>query len=318
MSSFDVAVVGGGVVGSAVALEAARRGARVALVADDRPGASMAAAGMLCPSFEALHFGGAALLRLGTQSLALWDDFAASLADDPASALDYARDGVIGVAFAPRALPGDAVSVPEGIEAGSAVEVRGEGQIDPRRLLPALRRAADALGVTRVPARAEGLFEEEGRVVGVRLPGADAIRAGVVVLATGAAASDEADIVPIRGRAFAVADAPAMPSRIVRSPSVYLCPKSDGTLYVGATEEERDMPSAPDAVWHEACWLMPSLRHARIVGRFDGVRPGTRNGLPVVGRSARRQGLVLALGHHRNGVLLAPLTARRVADACGL
>ncbi|MBB4657760.1 NAD(P)/FAD-dependent oxidoreductase [Parvularcula dongshanensis] len=317
MTSFDMAVAGGGVIGLGVALEAARRGARVVLVSDDGPRASAAAAGMLCPSFEALHFGGRALLKLGTDSLALWDGFAASLAEDPARDLDYRRDGVIALGFPPRALPGEPCTVPDGVEASRALLVPGEGQVDPRRLLPALERACEAAGMERRAGRVSGLVGDAEQAQGVVLEGGESLRAATVVLATGAAPREEAEMVPLRGRALAVAGLPVMPERTLRSPGVYLCPKADGTLYVGATEEERDMPAALDGVWHEASWLMPSLTKGRIVRRFDGVRPGTRDGLPIVRRSSRKKALILALGHHRNGVLLAPLTAKRVADLAG-
>lgn len=310
-----VVVIGAGVIGLTCALTLARRGAGVTLLSDGRPGATAAAAGMLCPSFEALHHGGPALYEMGTRSLALWDAFAASLTDDPAGALGYRRDGAVGVGFPPGTLDGEPAPVPDGIEATGAVLVPGEGRVDPRRLLAALDAACEGAGVTRVQGEVATLTAGPDGVI-VRTNEGEAVTARRVVVAGGAgplaASLAGGRLDPIRGRAFRVADVPA-PARIVRSPSVYLCPDPDGTLYVGATEEERDMPSAPGALWSEACWLMPALRGGRIVGHYDGVRPGTTNGLPIVRRCEGIEGVTLALGHHRNGVLLAPLTAERVA-----
>jgi glycine oxidase len=313
--SARVIVIGGGVIGLACALELARGGAETVVLDDGGPPATAAAAGMLCPSFEALHFGGPGLARMGAESLALWDGFAASLSDDPGAALGYRRDGAIGVGFPPRALKGEAVPVPRGFEAGTALLVPEEGQVEPRALLRALGQACRAAGVRFEPKRAAGVRSTDG-IVGIETE-EGLVEADAAVCSGGASALARAlsggRLMPVRGRAFLVRGLDPSPERVVRSPSVYLCPRADGTAYVGATEEERDMPSAPDALWHEACWLMPGLRATAVVGRFDGVRPGTADGLPIIERSRDAPGLVLALGHHRNGVLLAPLTARRVA-----
>ena len=314
----DVLVVGGGVIGASVAHALAVRGAAVMLLADGAPGATMAAAGMLCPSFEAMQTGGRTLAAMGARSLALWDGFAWGLADDPARALGYDRSGVIGVGFPPAKLSGAPVPVPEGLEAGRAVLVEGEGQVDPRLLLTALEAACARAGVRRVRGRAASLITEDDHVRGTALMDGGVLRADRTVVASGAGA-----LVPglamhaVRGRAFLVRNTPGL-TRVVRSPSVYLAPKPNGTLYVGATEEEegasRDGPAAPEGLWSEALWLAPSLRGAAVLARFDGLRPRTADELPVIGRHETLERLWVASGHHRNGVLLAPLTAQLIAD----
>ncbi|WP_031552509.1 NAD(P)/FAD-dependent oxidoreductase, partial [Parvularcula oceani] len=310
----DVLMIGGGVIGLSAALVLARQGAAVTLLADERPGASHAAAGMLSPSCEGIHAGVRALRSLGRESLELWDGFAAGLSADPADELDYDRSGVLAVGFPPRALPGDPAPVPEGIEAPGAVLLPDEGQVDPRRLLRRLAAACLEAGVSCVTGQAGSLICENGRVAGARSVAGDRHLARRTVLATGAASLDPTvSLVPVRGRAFLIDAPPVSLPRVVRSPGVYLCPKAGGRLYVGATEEERPSDVAPAGLWHEACWLMPALRQAEVTATFDGVRPGTEDGLPIIRRSEWAEGLILALGHHRNGVLLAPLTAREVA-----
>ena len=318
MTTFDVCVVGGGVIGGAIALAAADQGARVVQIADDGPAASQAAAGMLCPSFEAMHEGGRGLAALGAASLALWDGFAARLGDD----LDYRRGGALGVGYPPGMLRGQPAAVPPGIAASGAVLVPNEGQVDPRRVVGALTACCRAIGVVRRSAVVTQLREANGEIeIESAAADGEAISARRVVLATGATPglAPSGLMRPVRGRAIrARLRAPlSLPGAgVLRSPSVYLCEKGDGTLYVGATEEEQgDRPGEAmlNGLWHEACWLVPALRDAERLGVFDGLRPTTVDGLPVVGPDPERGGVFLALGHHRNGVLLAPLTARRAA-----
>ena len=315
----DVLILGGGVIGLSAAHACAVRGARVTLVHDGAAGASAAAAGMLCPSFEAMQTGGRTLAALGQASLALWDDYAKTLADDPMD-LGYERPGVIGVGYPPGALPGPDAPVPPGIEAGRAVLVAGEGQVDPRRLLPRLAAACRAANVRFVTCRAERLIldGELQAARGALMADGTRIEAGLTVAATGASG-----LVPgiglerVRGRAFLVRNVLGL-TRVIRSPGVYLAPKPGGTLYVGATEEEagtsRAGQAATDGLWSEALWLAPALRDAEIAERFDGWRPRLPDELPLIGRHPAIGRLLLAMGHHRNGVLLAPLTARRIAD----
>lgn len=317
-ASTDILVIGGGVIGASVAWTLAREGAEVVLLADGAPGATMAAAGMLCPSFEALQTGGRTLAAMGARSLTMWDGFAGALADDPAAALGYDRSGVIGVGYPPSKLAGARVPVPDGLEAGSAVLIEGEGQVDPRLLMTALEAACDRVGVQRMRGRAASLLIRDRVVCGANRSDGTALRAGRIVVASGAGA-----LVPdlmlhaVRGRAFLVRNTIGL-TRVVRSPSVYLVPKPGGALYVGATEEEegasRDGPAAPEGLWSEALWLAPSLRGADVLAGFDGLRPRTADELPVIGRKEVLDGLWVAGGHHRNGVLLAPLTARMIAD----
>ena len=319
-ASLDVLVIGGGVIGASIALACADRGLRTALWGGTAPPASAAAAGMLCPSFEAMHEGGDALVRLGCEALSLWDDFAARIAGSPKD-IDYRRGGALGVGFPPGLLRGVPVPVPRGVEAQGGVMVEGEGQVDPRSVLVALRVRLAEAGVRRIGGNALRLLTEGDRVVGAEGDeGGGAVLANRCVLATGMGGLAPPGLLRgVRGRAFRVRppEGFALPGAgVLRSPAVYLCEKADGTLYVGATEEERQADAMLDGLWHEASWLVPALRGAERLGTYDGIRPRTEDGLPVIGPDPDRKNLFLALGHHRNGVLLAPLTARRAATWC--
>ena len=317
MSDADVLVIGGGVTGLAAALACADGGARVVVLRGSRPPAALAAGGMLCPSFEAMHEGGRTLAALGADSLALWDAFAARVSEGDPTALDYRRGGALGVGYPPGLVGGRRCDVPAGIEAEGGVLVPGEGQVDPRRLMTALERCLRTASVRLSEGDAVTLLREGDAVRGaVTTDGT--VRAARTVLATGASGglAPPGLLRPVRGRAFAARLAPGdrldLPGAgVLRAPTVYLCEKADGTLYVGATEELRAADAVLDGLWHEACWLVPALARATRTGVFDGMRPGTDDGLPVLREGA--PGLYLALGQHRNGVLLCPLAARRAA-----
>ena len=124
---------------------------------------------------------------------------------------------------------------------------------------------------------------------------------------------------PIRGQLLQLAsDAPAL-NRIVWGPRCYLVPVSSGSILVGATVEdagfdERTTVAGVRDLLDSACDLVPHLWQATFVGARVGLRPATADEMPIIGRSAKMPGLVYATGHYRNGVLLAPLTARAVAD----
>ena len=171
-----------------------------------------------------------------------------------------------------------------------------------------------------------GLFEGE-RLVGVRTAAGEELRAPAVVLANGAWAGTaewlpeparppvrpvKGQIVELRGR-----DGAAPCERIVASERVYLVPRPDGRLVVGATSEEQGFDTAVTAggvheLLREAYRLLPDVAEMELVATMAGLRPGTPDNLPLIGPGAI-EGLVLATGHYRNGILLAPLTADAVA-----
>ena len=346
---YDAVVVGGGIVGLCCAWRAARGGARVAVVERSRPpaGATRVAAGMLAPVGE-LAFGEPELLEMTLAAAALYPGFVAEL--EEASGLDagYRRDGALHVALdrdeaaelrrvheLQRSLGLGAEWLPprrcRELEPGltpsfnGGVHAPGEASVDPRALSAALLAAlaaqagAEVLTGTGVEA---GLWDGE-RIAGVRTEAGEELRAAATVLATGAW-SGAAEWLPEEGRPpirpvkgqileLRARDGAAPCRRIVASERVYLVPRPDGRLIVGATVEEQGFDTAVTAggvheLLREAYRLLPDVAELELVEAAAGLRPATPGNLPLVGPSPVG-GLLWATGHYRNGILLAPLAA---------
>jgi glycine oxidase len=350
--SFDAIFVGGGVIGLSCAWRAARRGARVAVLERAEPpaGATRVAAGMLAPVGE-LAFGEPRLLEMTLASSALYPDFVAELEAESGEATGYARHGALHIALdgdeaaelrrvhdlqrslgleaewlAPRRCrelePGLTPSFHGGVHAP------GEAAVDPRGLTQALLAAlAAAGGELRTGAEVvAGVFEGE-RLIGVRTAGGEELRADAVVLATGAWAGRtewlpepaRPPVRPVKGQILELRTRAGAPpcERIVASERVYLVPRSDGRLIVGATSEEQGFDTAVTAggvheLLREAYRLLPDVAEMELVDAIASLRPGTPDNLPLIGPGAI-DGLILATGHYRNGILLAPLTANMIA-----
>jgi glycine oxidase len=352
-SGFDAVFVGGGVIGLAGAWRAAQRGARVCVLERAEPpaGATNVAAGMLAPVGE-LTFGERELLELALQSAARWPDFAAEVEAAGGGATGFARCGALHVALdrdeagdlrrkhdlqrelgleaewlTPSACrdlePGLVPNFAGGVLAGS------EGSVDPRALALALAVALrEAGGELRTGTEVVDALWDADRLVGVRTGAGDDVRADAVVLCNGAWSGqaswlpEEArpPVRPVKGETVELRPregegAPA--GRIVASERVYLVPRPDGRLIVGATQEERGFDTVVTAggvheLLREAYRVLPDVAEMEFFGTVAGLRPGTPDNLPIVGRGAV-EGLVLATGHFRNGILLAPLTADAVA-----
>jgi glycine oxidase len=350
--SFDAIVVGSGVVGLACAWRAARAGAR-ALVLDrsDPPdGATQVAAGMLAPVGE-LQFREEALLEMTLASAAAFPDFVAELESATGLPTGYVRCGALHVALdrdetaelrrryelqrsrgleaewlGPRACrrlePGLAPSLHGG------VHVPGEAAVDPRALCAALSSAIEAAGgELRYGVEVAGLLLDAETVRGVRMAdGTEALTPAVVVAAgawSGTAAWLPAEarppVRPVKGQILELRGVAAEPvcERIVASERVYLVPRPDGRLVVGATVEERGFDTTVTAggvheLLREAYRLLPDVAELELSKASAGLRPGTPDNLPLIGPGAF-DGLLLATGHFRNGVLLAPLTGDAIA-----
>lgn len=315
---FDLAIVGAGVVGASAAFHFADRGLRVALIDDGTPGASHAAAGMLSPTFEIGHdAAGPAFAQMMRESLESWDAFAHRLADDPYAAFGYHRRGVYGIGY--HALPVGAVR-PERDALSSFTRrassfVPNEGSLEPRRFIEVLKARAAASDATLI----KGTASFNGDVLCVD---GEKIFANRVLLASGARPETARDgMQAVQGRAFLVrlsADDKGVVPTVVRSPNVYFCPRGERDLYIGATEEwPGAFAASVEDVWQDACRLLPALHRAEVVERLAGRRPFLRRGGPVIERHGECSGVIIAQGHHRNGVLLTPLTVQRIEDIMG-
>ncbi|PZG21528.1 glycine oxidase ThiO [Nonomuraea aridisoli] len=259
----------------------------------------------------------------------------------PGRGLDLRADGTLDVAFGADDLAAleelaafmDKLGLPverltgrecRRLEPMLAPSVRGgllapdDAWVNPRRVTAALLTALERRGVPLVRARATGLLHEDGAVVGVRLEPGGEVRGERVVLAAGAWSGGLADVPvrPVKGQIMRLRSPQPLLSRCVRGAvhgsSVYLVPRGDGELVVGATQEEMGFDTKVTAgglyeLLRDARELVPGVTELEVADVVAGLRPGTPDNLPVIGPSGT-PGLVYATGHHRGGVLLAPLT----------
>jgi glycine oxidase len=340
----DVLVVGGGLIGCALAAELAGRGADVAVLDREEPGAeaSGAAAGMLTPQSEA--HARDALFDLGIESRAMYSAWVARLTGETGMDVGYRRCGFLHCRFAgedaadlewQRAL-GLSVVAESGEDAAALArgrlspEVNGafyfpdDAVVDPRLLTRAAWLAAVRRGArVRTHVAVLGFVIEKGVCRGVETS-EGRVEAGAVVDAAGAWAAFggalpvRLPIEPVRGQivALRLPEPPFEP--LVSSSDVYLVPRPDGTVLLGATVERVGFHKAVTAeavarLIGAAVRLAPSLGDAAFATAWSGLRPATPDALPVLGASPL-PGLFFAAGHHRNGILLAPVTATIVAD----
>ena len=345
-SAADVLVIGGGVIGCAVAFELAEAGARVRVLEGRRTGggASQASAGVLAPYVEGHD--SKVLRALGRRSLDLYATFVARAVERSGRPVEFARCGTLEVAVTES----DAVRLHRARKMIAAEGVPGKW-IEDRALLeaePALHPGV--LGALRIPSHAyvnvpaltaalEAAAVERGAEVmtGVAATSiapdaaglvvqtsSGAYHASQVVLAAGAwaaalapAGADPMPVRPVRGQLLYLATPPGTLRHVVWASDVYLVPWADGTVLVGATSEdvgfdERATAGGVSQLLHAATALVPALADATFVEARSGLRPGSPDDLPYLGRSEVLPGLIYACGHYRNGALLAPLTATLV------
>jgi len=358
-ADFDVAVIGGGVIGLTAAWRAAQRGRSVCVLERGAlgVGASHVAAGMLAPVSEA-DPGELALLDLGLRSARAWPAFAAQLseaagiADDEApllhrcGALVVARDGDEALALereltlrqelgleVQRLLPSAARRLEPALAptVRLALSVPGDHAADPRALVLALAGAARRAGaVLRTGAAVQRIVVRDARATGVALTSGETVAAGQVVVAAGARsggleglpAAARFPLRPVKGQLLRLRDpeGAGLVERIVRFEGGYLVPRGDGRYILGATMEERGFDTTVTAgalyeLLRDAAELVPGVHELIVEEMLAGLRPATPDNAPVLGRSDAVEGLVWATGHHRNGILLAPVSADLVADA---
>ncbi|QCO99225.1 glycine oxidase ThiO [Arthrobacter sp. 24S4-2] len=371
----DVAVIGGGVIGHGIAWEALQSGRSVALI-DDAPGtgASWAAAGMLAPVSE-LHYQEEELLELMLHSSGLWPAFAAGL-DSRGPAAGGTGTGYLTtstLAVGADAADRRALADLRGVQQASGLTVEpltvreartrepllspgiscafnipADHQVDPRKLLV---RIAESLPGSAVREPAAGLLWEEGRVSGVRLSGGNAVRAGETIVANGlgSAALDGlparlklplrpvyGDILRLRVPGYLQPLLTSTVRGMVHGVPVYIVPRQDGTVVIGATQREDSLSGTGTAdrgagnaapahsgvsaggvyqLLRDAQVLVPAVAELELLEATARARPGTPDNAPLLGRVAAADtgrdiaGLIIATGFFRHGVLLTPAAA---------
>ncbi len=347
----DVVVVGGGVIGTAIAWRAAAAGLGVVLV-DPGQGeaASNVAAGMLAPVSESL-FGEDALLRVNLLAVSRFGEFAAELEGLTGHDIGLRREGTLAIAYdhgdlaALTRLTAFRRSAGLGAEELDSRACRqlepfltpdvhggvlfpGDWSVDNRRYAAALRAAMTAAKVRIIRDRVTQARVAGGRVRGVRLAGGEDIDSATVVVAagcwsgaiTGLPGPLRSAVRPVKGQLLRLRHPAGIPSVIshtlratVRGADVYLVPRADGEVIVGATSEERgpDRTVTAGAVHdllRDAMSVLPVISELILAETCAGLRPGSPDNGPIVG-GCGIDGLMLATGHYRNGILLSPVTA---------
>jgi len=345
-----VAIIGGGIIGMAIGWRLAQVGASVDIFdrASAGQGATRAAAGMLAAGVEA-EPGEQRLLPLCLESQARWPGFAAELEALTGLQVGLRREGTVVVASTRDEvellrsnyefqrglgldltwLSGAAAKEKEPFlnpRTAAGVFSARDGQVDNRLTSAALRVALEKTGARlHEGVDVTGLDVQAGRVTGVIL-GDRTVPADTVVLAAGAwsrlipGQASPPPVRPVKGQMMSLSMDPANPllSHVVWAPKCYLVPRADGTLIIGATTEEKGFDAQMTAggvlALLDAAWrALPGVEELPVKEMWVGHRPGCRDDAPILGPAAGLDGLVLATGHHRNGILLAPLTADAIS-----
>jgi glycine oxidase len=342
----SITIVGGGIVGCAVAYELAARGADVHII-DPRGagrGATYASAGILAPYIEGHS---EPLLRLGVCSLAHYDSFIDRVSTDAGQPIEYRRSGTLQVAHdegGARELINAAATlasaaVPHSYVDGAAARhlepalspdvyaallIPQHGYVAVATFMSALGKALARRGARFSVARVERI-ESTGGAIQLMTPegpiGADAvvIAAGSWSAGVSITAARQTPVRPIRGQLLHLRCPQPPVSRVIFGSSAYLVPWHDGSVLVGATSEDVGFDESATAggvygLLEGATGLVPALRSARFDEVRVGLRPFTDDELPLIGASSRVRGVYYATGHYRSGVLMAPLTAVLVAE----
>jgi glycine oxidase len=357
MTALRVAIIGGGVCGLGVGWKLAQAGAQVTIFERGEParGATWASAGMLAPQME-LRPEEEQITLLGRESLRRWRRFAAELEEAAGISIDYRDEGTLLVALDRDAaeqlrflhrhqselgLPVQWLSAYEAHRlephlsrrAVAALFSQEDHQVDSRRLGEALVQAfVRAGGQLCAHSPVERVLTDNSlqKVTGVRVCGED-IPADAVLLAAGAwsglieglPAEVRPPVRPVKGQMLAVQQPqPPVLGHCVWAMDarqfVYLAPKSDGRVLVGATVEEAGFDTQITAgglldLLRLAWETLPAIYDLPVVETWAGLRPGSRDNAPILGKTPIA-GLYMATGHYRNGILLAPVTAEDVAQ----
>ncbi len=343
MSLPDVIIVGGGVMGCGIALRLRQAGVTVTVLERSIPGAeaSSAAAGILAPQMESE--GPGPFLELCLRSRALFAGLATELRELTGVDIAYLPCGVLKTAFSEAQAHhleatvawqhglGLRAELLDGAQARqlepqlsphalAAAHFPDDHQVDNRLLVRALSMAAARVGATFRSGYVRGVLVESGRVTGVDLDG-EPLRAAIVIIAAGSwsglvqgVSLDPRVVRPARGQMLQLQTRLPLASHILTSEKGYLVPRADGRMIAGSTMEFAGFDKQVTAeglarILSMALELCPALGQASVSESWAGFRPYTEDHLPILGPGPL-PGLLLATGHFRNGILLAPLTAR--------
>ncbi|MHB9022673.1 MAG: glycine oxidase ThiO [Armatimonadota bacterium] len=349
MNTSDVIIIGGGIIGLGIARELAHRGLSVSLLERHHPGkeASWASAGMLAPQGELSE---GAFLRLCLESNRLYPDFRAAVEDETGVHCYHREAGTLAVAvteedeeefsctYQRQRADGLEVEWLSGAElcamepalnpkVRGGMHLPGDRCVENRLLVPALEQCCRQSGVhITCGAQVLGLTTAHGLATGVETT-LGSWQGGVVINAAGAWAetitvSDESlrpPVFPVRGEMIAMTlPRPEFLTHVVRSPRSYLVPRYDGRLFLGATMErvgfdKRNTAWGIHRLLAGAMELFTELEHSAVQEMWAGLRPGSLDNHPVLGQTAL-SGYLLATGLFRNGLLLAPVISRTMAD----
>jgi glycine oxidase len=328
VKTWDVIIVGGGIIGLSLSIALRKRGLRVLVVERGEPGreASYAAAGMLadCPLETPT-----ALQALATASARMYPEFVLELQDESGIKVDLRDQGTLLLApdnaefLAQNPLPASLSELePALAEVKRPVAYLKERSVDPRALVAATLKAAKhrEVGISS-GANATDLLLSDGRVAGIQTDRTH-YNAPCVVNCAGAWAGSFSThhfpTRPVKGQMLAVASAQHdLVRHVIRAPEVYLVPRSDGRIVIGSTLEEAGFDKRTDVdaiqrLHRAAIRLVPALEESRILEDWAGLRPGTPDDLPILGPT-NTPGYFVATGHFRDGILLTPVTAHVMA-----
>jgi len=330
VNTWDVIIVGGGIIGISLARELRKHDAKVLVVERGEPGheASSAAAGMLVDAAEETL---PALQPLATASAKMYPEFARELQDESGIDVDLRDDGTI---VFPHRGETDSGQTGERLDSSDLARLEPEladielpafflkeRSVDPRALTRTTLKAAKHRGVDfATGTTVTDLLLSDGRVAGVSTAKSH-YNAPVVVNCAGAWAgaisSHRFPTRPLKGQMLAVVGGPKL-RYVVRTPDAYLVPRTDGRILIGSTVEDVGYDKRVDAstiqrLYRAAIRLVPVLAQARVLEDWAGLRPGTPDGLPILGATGT-PGYFVAAGHFRDGILLTPVTAHLMAQ----
>lgn len=326
MKTWDAIIVGGGIIGLTLAIELRKRGIKVLVVERGEPGreASHAAAGMLA---DLAIENPPALQPLATASAKIYPEFVHELQDESGMNVDLRGEGTL-FFCSEKASVGEDLSAPlsemEPAVARTDHRVRflRERSVDPRALTAAALKAAKHREVDFVTGSAvEQVLVTNGRVSGAHA-GKTTYSAPVVINCAGAWAGKfppvSFPVRPMKGQMLCVVAERGLLRHVVRAPEVYLVPRTDGRILIGSTVEDvgydkRTVPETIQRLHQAAIALVPALAEARMIEAWAGLRPASPDGLPLLGETAV-PGYFVATGHFRDGILLAPITAKVIGQ----